>query len=169
MAGAVLLRMPIAGLRDSKKLSRLQRERLEAIICLEAAAFGLGWVSPAEVDKLGLTQAVRLAMQRAMECITVPYAEIIIDGNYNYLADNPKSRCLVKADTTVPAVSAASIIAKVARDAYMRGIARSYPGYGFESHVGYGTAVHRSALQQLGACDLHRSLFTPIRNLLEHS
>src|SRR5687767_6535216 len=98
VAGAVVLRARISGLKDSKKLSRQQRERLDIIIRKRALAIGLGWVTPQEVDALGLTGAVRLAMERAMAEIQVPYDEIIIDGNYNFLKSNSKSRCLVKAD-----------------------------------------------------------------------
>jgi ribonuclease HII len=166
VAGAVLLGEPIPGLADSKKLRKVQRERLDAEIRLQALAFGIGWVTPQELDKIGLTEAVRLAMQRAIEEITVPYDEIIIDGNYNYLSTDPRSSCLIKADDTVPAVSAASIIAKVARDAFMSSASLQYPGYHFEKHVGYGTTAHAAALKLQGICDLHRRSFAPIRALL---
>lgn len=165
VAGAVLLATPIEGLKDSKKLSKKQRERLDAEI-RATAAYGLGWVTPAEIDKIGLTAAVRLAMQRAVAEIQVPYSEIIIDGNLNFLSDNPKSTCLVKADDSIPAVSAASIIAKVARDNYMAELGLRYPGYGFEKHVGYGTALHRAALTELGVHEVHRRSFAPIKALV---
>jgi ribonuclease HII len=166
VAGAVLLAAPIAGLKDSKKLSKLQRERLDAEIRVSATAFGLGWVTPQEIDEIGLTAAVRLAMERAFAGITVPYEQIIIDGNLNFFADNPKAKELIGADNIVPAVSAASIIAKVARDRYMAEQSTRYPGYGFEKHVGYGTAVHIAALKVQGICDLHRQSFKPVRALL---
>jgi ribonuclease HII len=166
VAGAVLLDKPIRGLRDSKKLTKLQRQRLDVLIREKAIAFGLGWVSAEELDTLGLTEAVRTAMRRAVAAITVPYDKIIIDGNYNFLVDLPLSECLIKADDLVPAVSAASILAKVARDAYMTEIAKDFPGYQFESHVGYGTAFHRQALSELGMCALHRRSFAPIRAML---
>lgn len=166
VAGAVLLRRRIPGLRDSKKLTRLQRERLDLIIRKQAVAFGLGWVTPQELDTLGLTAAVRLAMERAIAEITVPYDEIIIDGNYNFLQNDSRSRCVVKADDSVPAVSAASILAKVARDRFMVEAASTYPGYFFERHVGYGTRQHMTALQSLGLCDLHRQSFAPIKAYL---
>ena len=165
VAGAVVLRSPIRGLRDSKKLTRLRREQLDVIIRAKAVAIGLGWVTPAEIDSLGLTAAVRLAMQRAVAQIPPGYDEIIIDGNYNYLSSMSGSKCLIKADDLIPAVSAASIVAKVARDAYMRTISKTYPGYGFEAHVGYGTRMHQSALATLGMCELHRQLFAPIKQL----
>jgi ribonuclease HII len=167
VAGAVVLRTRIAGLKDSKKLTKLQRQRLDIIIRKRALAIGLGWVTPQEVDTLGLTGAVRLAMERAVAEVRVPYDELIIDGNYNFLKDDPKSRCLIKADDTVAAVSAASIVAKVARDRHMSEISVSYPGYHFEKHVGYGTTAHVSALGTLGVCDLHRRSFAPIQALLE--
>lgn len=167
VAGAVLLDRRIVGIRDSKKLTRIQREKLDVKIRAKAVAWGIGWVAPAEVDKLGLTAAVRLAMERAIQAIDEPYDDLIIDGNYNFLPDAPGSRCIIKADDTVPAVGAASIIAKVARDNYMREIAAKYPGYAFENHVGYGTLAHQTALKALGTCDLHRRSFAPIRLLAE--
>jgi ribonuclease HII len=166
VAGAVLLQDPLPGLRDSKKLTKAARERLDAEIRLHAIAFGLGWVPAPEVDAIGLTEAVRLAMRRAVAAITAPYDAIIIDGNYNFLDDNPRSSCLIKADDTVPAVSAASILAKVARDKYMRDATLQYPGYSFEKHVGYGTAAHLAALKEQGVCALHRRSFAPIKALL---
>jgi ribonuclease HII len=168
VAGAVILRESIPRLADSKKLTKLQRECLDAQIRLDAVAIGLGWVTAAEVDSIGLTEAVRLAMVRAVAEISPGqgYDELIIDGNYNFLPNNPKSKCLIKADDTVPSVSAASIVAKVARDAYMSNASLDYPGYHFEKHVGYGTAAHLAALKIQGVCDLHRRSFAPIRAIL---
>jgi ribonuclease HII len=168
VAGAVLLDKPIRGLKDSKKLTKLQRATLDVVIRKKAVAFGLGWVPSEELDKVGLTEAVRRAMQRAVADVQAqsPDTEIIIDGNYNFLPEMPTAQCIIKADDTVPAVSAASIIAKVARDNYMAQMAAQYPGYMFESHVGYGTAAHRLALETLGLCDLHRRSFAPIRAML---
>ncbi len=166
VAGAVLLSTPIAGLKDSKKLSKLQRERLDAEIRVSAAAWGLGWVTPQEIDTVGLTAAVRLAMERACAAIAAPYDEIIIDGNLNFFASNPKAKAVIGADNVVPAVSAASIIAKVARDRYMVEQAVLFPGYGFDKHVGYGTAIHSAALREHGVCSLHRQSFKPVRALL---
>jgi ribonuclease HII len=127
---------------------------------------GLGWAAAAEVDELGLTEAVRLAMERALEQIEVRYDQIIIDGNLNYFPGNPKAQALIKADDTVPAVSAASIVAKVARDEYMRQVCADYPGYGFEQHVGYGTALHLERLKLHGVSALHRRSFKPVQALL---
>lgn len=166
VAGAVLLAQPIAGLKDSKKLSKLQRAKLDAEIRVSAVAFGIGWVPAADIDQLGLTEAVRLAMQRALAEITIAYDELIIDGNYNFFPEHPASRALIGADNLVPAVSAASIIAKVARDHYMANMSVCFPGYAFERHVGYGTAAHRAAIRGLGICELHRRSFKPVRAFL---
>jgi ribonuclease HII len=166
VAGAVILKRRIPGLADSKKLTKAKREVLDVHIRKQAVAFGLGWVTPAEVDDLGLTEAVRLAMQRAVDQIQADCDEIIIDGNYNYLPNDSRSRAVIKADDKVAAVSAASIIAKVARDKYMAEMATTYPAYKFESHVGYGTAMHRAALKIHGVCDLHRKSYAPIKVLL---
>lgn len=166
VAGAALLKKPIPGLKDSKKLTKLQREKLDAIIRVEALAYGIGWVTPAEIDELGLTKAVGLAMHRAMAEITLAYDEVIIDGNYNYFPELTAARAVIGADNTVPAVSAASIIAKVARDKFMAGQHAIFPGYGFDKHVGYGTLVHRTALKELGLCALHRRSFKPIQALV---
>lgn len=166
VASAVILGEPITGLKDSKKLTKTERERLAAEIETSAQAFGLGWAEPALIDHLGVTSAIRLAVEQALTAITIPYDEIIIDGNYNFLARNPLAEALIKADDSVPAVSAASIIAKVARDRFMTQAALEYPGYGFERHVGYGTALHQQALQQLGICGLHRRSYKPIQAIL---
>ena len=167
VAGAVVLGMPIEGLTDSKLLTKKQRQRLAAEIQTKALATGLGWVEAAMVDELGITAAVRLAMQRALAEISIDYEEIIIDGQLNFLAENVKARALVKADLSVPAVSAASIIAKVARDQYMADLAASYPQYGFDKHVGYGTALHLAMLKLHGVSDLHRRSYKPVAALLE--
>jgi ribonuclease HII len=108
---------------------------------------------------------VRLAMQRALEQIKLAYDEILIDGNYNFLADNPKSRAIIRADNIVAAVSAASIIAKVARDDYMCTISELYPEYGFSKHVGYGTALHTEKLKLHGVSAIHRLSYKPVKAL----
>lgn len=162
VSAAVVLHEHVEGLRDSKLLSKRQRIILTEKI-KQAADFGVGWVTPAEVDSVGLTQAVSLSMQRALKQIQCPYDEIIIDGNHNYLPGVPSVKTLVKADSLVPAASAASILAKVARDTYMAEQAARFPEYGFETHVGYGTMAHVIALKRFGICELHRLSYKPIQ------
>lgn len=165
VAGAVILGVKIDGLKDSKQLSKKARTVLAAQIQASATAFGIGWVSAEEIDKVGLTEANRLAVVRALDEISIPYDEIIIDGSVNFLADNKLAKAVIKADQTIPAVSAASIIAKVARDEYMSLMDQKYPGYQFADHVGYGTASHSQALDRLGICPLHRLSFKPVAKL----
>jgi len=162
VVAAVVLPRRIRGLKDSKLLTRRQRELLTVTIEKRALGIGLGWIPAPDVDRLGLTEATRQAAQAALDQITCAYDEVIIDGNYNYLRGNPKSRTLVKADMTIPAVSAASIVAKVARDTYMIEMSAKFPLYQFEKHVGYGTRLHRELLKLHGACELHRQSFRPV-------
>ena len=164
VAGAVLLRAPLAGLADSKQLSRRRREALDVLIRAQAA-YGLGWVAASEIDALGMTASVRLAFSRALAALGDAYQELVIDGNINYFPDNARARAVVRADASVPAVSAASIIAKVARDRYMAEMSQQYPAYGFAQHVGYGTKQHLQALTTHGICPLHRRSFRPIATL----
>jgi ribonuclease HII len=164
-AGAVILGQPIGGLKDSKKLTKNQRQGLAKLIEEKAVYAGLGWASPAEVDELGLSRATALAMRRALRRMDCEYDEIIIDGKFNFLADNPKCRAVVRADDSVPAVSAASIIAKAARDNYMAKLAQRFPCYGFEKHVGYGTKQHIQMLKKHGVCEIHRLSYKPVEAL----
>lgn len=166
VAGAVILRQPIDGITDSKKLSRRQREAFDRLIREQAVMFGIGWVDPRVIEALGMTESVRLAFTRALAAITCSYSRLIIDGNINYFPGDTRAQAIIRADATIAAVSAASIIAKVARDHYMLEISRTFPGYGFEKHVGYGTALHIQALRQYGVCSLHRRSFKPIMKLL---
>lgn len=166
VVGAVVLGgQTIDGLTDSKKLSKKRRDELNVLIREQAAGYALGWVTSQEIDEVGLSEALRLATRRAVEQIKTPYHEIIIDGTVNFLADTTKGRYVTtmkKADLLVPSVSAASIIAKVARDNYMTEQDAVYEGYKFGSHAGYGTAVHRAAIEKLGVTPLHRLSFAPL-------
>lgn len=163
VAAAVVLDDPIPGLRDSKRLSAKRREELFAAIQESALGVGVGWVGASEIDKLGLTRAVATAMQRALLEIKAEYSHIIIDGPFNFLPMHTNVACRPHADDTEPAVSAASIVAKVSRDAYMNSLHERYSRYEFDKHKGYGTALHRNRLALYGASDLHRLSYRPVQ------
>ncbi len=160
VVGAVLLGgASIDGLTDSKLLTRMQRETLDQEIRQKAVDVGLGWVSAKHIDQIGLTEALKLASRRAIAHIRSPYDEIVIDGTVKFL---DAARVMKKADLLIPSVSAASIVAKVARDNYMRHVDSIFPGYAFQAHVGYGTAKHRQAIADLGVTPLHRVSYEPL-------
>jgi len=163
VVGAVLLGgVEIVGLTDSKKLTKVQREMLDLEIRQKAMAVGLGWVSARQIDAIGLSSALKLASKRAIAHIRHDYKEIIIDGTFNFLGDS-RVTVLKKADLLVPSVSAASIVAKVARDNYMKHLDGVFPKYKFKSHVGYGTAGHRKAITEHGVSSLHRLTYAPLQ------
>lgn len=173
VVGAVILGgAEIEGLNDSKKLTKKRREALDEVIREQAAAWALGWVSAGELDDVGMSQALRLATRRAVKQIqsqckekNLAFDEIIIDGTVNFLADTALERyvtVMAKADGLIPSVSAASIIAKVARDQFMTEQDAVYPGYGFASNAGYGVAKHRAVIERLGVTPLHRLSFAPL-------
>lgn len=155
------------GLTDSKKLSKLARERYTREL-QNVCVTGEGWVWPSEIDSLGLTAAMRLGVARALDAVEAHLDdEIIMDGNYNYCpVEFTNVQCIIKADGSIAEVSAASIVAKVKRDVYMTEKALDFPAYGFESHVGYGTATHILALKQHGLTDIHRKSFKPIQKIM---
>lgn len=164
----------IEKLTDSKKLSAKRREELYVLIKEKALATATGWVSSAEIDKIGLSEALRLATRRAVEQIQktkVPFSEIIIDGTMNFLARTKLEKyvsTLKKGDFLVKEISAASILAKVERDKYMVELDAVYPEYGFGKHVGYGTAAHQKAMEEFGLTPEHRRSFRPVREIAEN-
>jgi ribonuclease HII len=169
-AAAVILdpHRPIAGLADSKKLSERKREALAIMIRERALSWSIASSSVEEIDELNILQATMLAMQRAVEALARTPAEALIDGNRCPRLAMP-ARAIIRGDASEPAISAASILAKTARDAEMRLIHEAYPGYGLDRHKGYDTAVHRAALARLGPAPFHRRSFAPVRALLDAS
>jgi len=163
VAAAVILdpARPIAGLADSKTLSPIRREQLATEIRAKALAWALGRAEVAEIDRLNILQASLLAMQRAIAALSIVPEQALVDGNRCPPLACP-CRAIVKGDATVPAISAASILAKVARDAEMGELHERYPRYGFAQHKGYPTAAHRDALRRFGPCPEHRRSFAPV-------
>ena len=154
-----------AGLTDSKALSPRQRERLAETIRSEAVSWSLGRATVAEIDELNILQASLLAMWRAVEGLLVQPSLVLVDGNHlprwSY-----EARAIVKGDLIEPAISAASIVAKVTRDSEMVILDDQYPGYGFATHKGYPTKAHIAALASLGVSPVHRRSFGPVKRLL---
>lgn len=167
MAAAVILdpSRPITGLDDSKRLSPGRRAALEPVIQASALAWSVASASPAEIDALNILQATLLAMERAVQGLTSTPILALVDGNRCPRLVCP-ARAIVGGDATVPAISAASILAKVARDRVMAHLDRIYPGYGLAVHKGYPTAAHLMALRHLGPSPIHRCSFGPVRKLL---
>jgi ribonuclease HII len=167
VAAAVILdpARPIAGVRDSKKLSAPRREALALCIKEQALAWAVARATVAEIDQLNILQAALLAMQRAVQALHPQPTYVLVDGNrlprWDY-ASEP----VVKGDDRVPAIAAASILAKVQRDGELLELERQYPGYGFAAHKGYPTAAHLEALRTLGVTPVHRRTFGPVRALL---
>jgi ribonuclease HII len=156
----------INGLRDSKALNPARREELAARIRERALAFAVAEASVEEIDELNILQATLLAMRRAVDALPVVPEYALVDGNQMPRLALP-GRAIVSGDALEPAISAASILAKTARDAMMRAFDALHPGYGFAQHMGYGTPEHLDCLQRLGPCVLHRRSFAPVRGLLD--
>jgi len=162
VAAAVILdpARPIRGLADSKVLAPERREVLAKRIRERATAFAVALAAVDEIDTLNILQASMLAMQRAVEALSVPPEEVLVDGNRcPNLAF--RVRAIVRGDASVPSISAASILAKTARDAMLRELDREYPAYGFARHKGYATPEHLAALALHGPCPAHRRSFSP--------
>jgi ribonuclease HII len=167
VAAAVVLdpSKPIAGLADSKRLTASQREHLEPLIKEGVLAWAVAAATVAEIDALNILQASLLAMQRAVAALHPAPAQVLVDGNRCPDLACP-AEAIVRGDATVAAISAASILAKVARDREMLRLDRIYPGYGLATHKGYPTSAHRLALARLGPSPIHRRSFRPVRELL---
>ena len=168
VAAAVILDdlHPIKGLADSKKLTALRREKLYDEIRAKALCFSIAQASAAEIDEINILQATMLAMRRAVEGLRLKPTKVLVDGN-RIPTLVIVAEAIVGGDALVPAISAASILAKVWRDRWCQEIDLAYPQYGFASHKGYGTAEHLVALQQHGACPEHRRTFAPVARVLQ--
>jgi len=173
VAAAVILRpgRPIGGIADSKVLSPDARSRLSVAIRRDALCFGIGWADRAEIDALNILQATFLAMRRALLAMVLTPDHVLVDGNrLPYLGGLGKTltaRAIVGGDATEPAISAASILAKTARDNYMNHMDTLYPAYCFATHKGYCTPDHQRLLALHGPCPLHRRSFAPLRLKIE--
>jgi ribonuclease HII len=167
VAAAVILdpRKPIEGLADSKKLTALRREKLFDEIRAKALCCSVAEASVEEIDRLNILQATLLAMRRAVDGLRLKPIKVLVDGNRIPILD-VLAEAIVKGDALVPAISAASILAKVTRDRWCAELDAQYPEYGFAAHKGYGTAEHLAALRTHGACPQHRTTFSPVTAVL---
>lgn len=156
----------IVGLADSKALSASRRVELAGQIRGRALAWAIASASVAEIDAINILQASLLAMRRAVEQLSMAPGVVLVDGNRCPMIGYPV-RAIVKGDSRIPAISAASILAKTARDAEMLRLHQIYPRYGLDRHKGYPTAAHLAALEQHGACEIHRRSYAPVRKLLQ--
>ncbi|HRA42579.1 MAG TPA: ribonuclease HII [Gammaproteobacteria bacterium] len=158
----------IKNLADSKKLSEVRRESLFIEICEKAIAFGIGRAEAFEIDRINILQATLLSMQRAVAALAVRPTEVLVDGNCCPILEYP-TRAIINGDNLIPAISAASILAKVTRDREMVILDKAFPEYGFAKHKGYPTAMHRMILTMLGPCKIHRLSFGPVKEALKRS
>ena len=165
-AAAVILNKDIVieGINDSKKLSEKKREKLFDEIIEKAESYCIATASVEEIDRLNILQATMLAMKRAVNGLSIKPDIALIDGNKTPELDEIKAHAVIKGDASSASIAAASILAKVARDRYMKELAEKYPQYRFEKHKGYGTAAHISAIKENGLCPLHRLSF--VKNII---
>ena len=166
VTAAVILNKPIAGLADSKKLSAKKRKLLSIQIKEEAVDFAYGRAEVEEIDQLNIHHATLLAMRRAVEGLAIIPHQVLVDGLYTPQLSMP-CKAIVQGDNLIPAISAASILAKVLRDEEMEAFDILYPGYGFAAHKGYPTSFHREALNRLGPCIIHRRSYALVAALLD--
>jgi len=157
---------PIEGLNDSKKLTEKKREQLAIEIKEKALAWSLGRAEVEEIDKINILQATMVAMQRAVAGLALTPTLVLVDGNRTPDFSMP-AEAIIKGDGKIAEISAASIIAKVSRDNEMCEMDEKYPGYSFSKHKGYGTKLHLTALEALGACAIHRRSFAPVERQLK--
>lgn len=165
VTAAVILREPIAGLADSKKISAKNRKSLSLQIKEQALAYAYGRAEVEEIDALNIHHATLLAMKRAVEGLAVKPDMVKVDGLY-VPAINIPCEAVIQGDSLIPEISAASILAKVLRDEEMEALDLIYPGYGFAGHKGYPTVEHREALIRLGPCPIHRRSYAPVAALM---
>lgn len=170
-AAAVILdpERPVDGLKDSKKLSERRRDELAQWIKERAKAWSIAQCSVEEIDELNILWASMLAMKRAIETLSVKPELALIDGNRCPKGLSIHAEAIVKGDDRVPAISAASILAKTARDAVMKKLHVQYPEYGFNRHKGYPTAFHLAQLEKFGVSPVHRRTYAPVRRILERN
>lgn len=171
-AGAVIIhskKQMVPHVRDSKLMTRIQREKAFTQIIKASSAFGIGTVSEKEIDKIGIQKAVKKAMINSLKEIRLKFeidiSYVLVDGSKTMPLTNYNSQRIKKGGLYHYSISAASVLAKVTRDRFMRKISNQYPNYGFEKHVGYGTKLHIHMLKKYGICPIHRRSFAPIKNI----
>ena len=158
----------IAGLDDSKKLSPSKREKLYKIIKNQALGFAVSYVGEKQIDKINILNASLLAMKNAILKLKIKPKYVLVDGNKNIPGIDIEQSCVIGGDGISASIAAASILAKVERDRYMRKLHNKFPVYGFDAHKGYGTKFHIKAISEFGPCSCHRMTFEPVRSCREN-